>query len=125
VHELSLAYNVVEIVIGALPKDRAFRVRSVRLRVGSLAAVVPEALNFAYDVATEGTALEGSTLQVAVVPAAIHCPRCDRVVELPNAHLFCCPICDTPCADIRQGQELEVESFELEEDGEAPPGGQA
>lgn len=114
-HELSLAYSLVETVTEALDEIGAGRVRTVRLTLGALVGVVPEALQFGYEVATLGTPLEGSKLLIREVPVVIHCPTCDRLVELPGVQRFRCPICETPSGDIRQGMEAQVESIEVDE----------
>lgn len=91
------------------------RVVEVRLRVGVLAAVVEDSLQFCYGLATEGTPLEGSRLVVKLVPVVMHCARCEADVELEGVQSFRCPRCDEPCGDLRQGRELEIEAIEIEE----------
>ena len=58
------------------------RVKEVRLRVGALASVVVDSLEFCWGIATEGTALEGSRLVVNVLPVVMHCVPCGKDVEL-------------------------------------------
>jgi hydrogenase nickel incorporation protein HypA/HybF len=94
---------------------RGARVLEVRLRVGVLAAVVEDSLQFCYGMATEGTPLEGSRLVVKLVPVVMHCVRCEADVELAGVQSFRCPRCDEPCGDLRQGRELEIEAIEIEE----------
>ncbi len=53
-HELSIAHAVVSTVLQALPESKP-RVTEVSLRIGRLSGVVPQALHFAYDVATADT----------------------------------------------------------------------
>jgi hydrogenase nickel incorporation protein HypB len=105
-HELSIAHAVVSTVVGALPEPDA-RVSEVRLRIGRLSGVVPQALHFAYDIATAGTALEGSTLTIDDMPVVINCPTCGEQ-ELPGIRDFACPVCGRPCGDVVGGKELEV-----------------
>jgi hydrogenase nickel incorporation protein HypA/HybF len=113
-HELSIILNLVEIAEEAAQRERVRAVRSVRLRVGAMAGVVKESLLFCYEIASEGTLLAGSRLDVTEVPVVIHCPSCDLDRTLAGIQNFCCPVCGTPSADIRQGKELEVESLEVE-----------
>jgi hydrogenase nickel incorporation protein HypA/HybF len=89
----------------------------VRLRVGALASVVVESLEFCWGIATEGTALEGSKLVVKSLPVVMSCVPCGREVELEGVQSFRCPNCDEPCSDLRQGRELEIDSIEID-DGE-------
>ena len=60
-HELSIAESVVD-AVRARTADR--HVTTVRLQVGRLSGVVPEALVFCFELATEGTPLEGARVTV-------------------------------------------------------------
>ncbi|MDX2194185.1 MAG: hydrogenase maturation nickel metallochaperone HypA [Gemmatimonadales bacterium] len=113
-HELSIVYSVVAAVEERAREMGATKVTAVSLRIGALAGVVPDALRFSYDVGTAGTLLEGSALSIEERPVVIHCARCDRDVTIEGIQRFRCPTCDTPSADIRQGREMELVSFEVE-----------
>jgi hydrogenase nickel incorporation protein HypA/HybF len=118
-HELSVAQQLVELVSETLADQAPLRVRSVRLRLGPLSGVVAEALLFAYDAATAGTALQGSTLEIEPVAAAVFCPECRAERELVGVRLLRCPLCHTPTPHVVRGRELEVLSVEVSEpDGE-------
>ncbi|HUN85558.1 MAG TPA: hydrogenase maturation nickel metallochaperone HypA [Terracidiphilus sp.] len=123
-HELSIVMSVVEQVTETLTarpellSDGA-RVKEVRLRVGALAAVVEDSLQFCYGIASEGTALAGSALVIRLLPVVMHCARCDADVELETVQSFRCPRCGEPMGDLRQGRELEIESIEIEDAEEA------
>jgi hydrogenase nickel incorporation protein HypA/HybF len=112
-HELSIAYNLVEMAEAAAREAGAERVEVLHLRLGLFAGVVKDALFFGYDLATEGTLLQGSKLEIEDVPLVIYCKDCDRESELPSVQLFQCPICGSPSADIRHGRELELTSMEI------------
>jgi hydrogenase nickel incorporation protein HypA/HybF len=114
-HELSIVSSVVESVTEALAAYPGARVLEVRLRVGALASVVTESLEFCYGIASEGTPLEGSRLVVHVLPVVMHCEACGQDVELEGVQSFRCPKCGEPCSEMRQGRELEIESFEIDE----------
>ena len=120
-HELSLVTSIVETVtetLAALPdSSRGARVLEVRLRVGALASVIPESLEFCWGIVSEGTPLEGSQLVVNVLPVVVHCAPCGIDSELEGVQSFRCPRCGEPCAEIRQGRELEIDSIEID-DGE-------
>jgi hydrogenase nickel incorporation protein HypA/HybF len=119
VHELSIAYSIVSQAAQAAERIGAGRVVGVRIVVGALSGVSGDALLFSYDVATEGTSLAGSRLEIRTVPVVIHCTTCDRDVELPDVQRFLCPTCGTPSADVRGGRELVIESLEVD-DAPAP-----
>jgi hydrogenase nickel incorporation protein HypA/HybF len=121
-HELSIVSSVVDSVIESLAAYPCARVKEVRLRVGALAAVVEESLQFCYQIATEDTPLAGSLLVVRTLPVRVYCALCRQEVEIESVQSFRCPRCGEPAADLRQGRELEIESIEIEEaeEGVAP-----
>ena len=112
-HELSIARNIVEVATEAVREGGATKAVAVRIRVGALAGVAPEALAFCYEAAALGTPLEGSRLVVEAAPVVLHCPACDRDVTLSDVCRLACPACGKPTADIRGGREVEVESVEV------------
>jgi hydrogenase nickel incorporation protein HypA/HybF len=119
-HELSIISSVVDSVTESLAPYPGAKVLEVRLRVGALASVVQESLEFCYGIATEGTPLEGSRLVVKVLPVVMHCARCDEDAELDGIQSFRCPKCGEPSYDLRQGRELDIDSIEIDDVKEKP-----
>lgn len=105
-HELSVAHAVVSTVVDALPSGDT-RVLQVRLRIGELSGIVPQALEFAYDVAAQGTPLADAALVIERSPVVIACPSCGPQ-QLAGTHDFRCPSCGQPCGDVIGGKELEI-----------------
>ncbi len=122
-HELSIAYSLVEIAEQAATSIGIRRVEVVHLRLGVLAGVVQEALLFGYEIAARGTVLEGSRLAIQELPVVVHCPRCRADRPLSSIQDFRCPVCGEPTGQIVQGQELEIVSLEYvdEEEGTETP----
>ena len=118
-HELSIVTSVVESVTESLANYPGARILEVRLRVGALASVVEDSLQFCYGIAIEGTPLAGSKLVVNTVPVTVHCESCGQEGALASLQHFHCPHCDAPAMDVRSGRELEIESIEIEEAEEA------
>jgi hydrogenase nickel incorporation protein HypA/HybF len=110
-HELALADAVVRI---AGEHARGRRVVAVELRVGRLRQVVPGALEFAFGLVAEGTPVEGAELVIEDVPVRVACRRCgaeSRVDDFPLA----CARCGAVDVEVVAGEELSVQSLELEE----------
>ena len=114
-HELSIISSIVETVTEKLADYPGARATQVRLRVGALASVIEDSLQFCYGIAIEDTPLAGSSLVVNILPIVAFCSKCSTDVELPGLQSFRCPSCGEPVADVRQGRELEIESIEIEE----------
>jgi hydrogenase nickel incorporation protein HypA/HybF len=114
-HELSIASSIVETVTESAAAHPRARVKTVRLRVGALASVIEDSLQFCWGLATEGTPLAGAALVINMLPVMVHCEACDLDSELDGVQSFRCPRCGEIAANLLQGRELEIESIELEE----------
>jgi hydrogenase nickel incorporation protein HypA/HybF len=114
-HELSIVSSIVDSVNETLASYPGARVKEVRLRVGALASVIEDSLQFCYGIATEGTPLEGSVLVVRILPLRMHCDKCAQDVEIASLQSFRCPRCEEPVMDMLQGRELEIDSIEIDE----------
>ncbi len=110
-HELSIAESVVQV---ASRHAEGRRVTKVYLKVGHLRQVVPSALAFSFEIVAEGTPAEGAELEIQEVPATGLCRDCETESQLFSFPLQCrsCGSCDLR---IVEGEELLVESLELEE----------
>jgi hydrogenase nickel incorporation protein HypA/HybF len=118
-HELSIAASIVEAVSETAAAYPGARVREVRLRIGALASVIDDSLQFCWGITIEGTPLEGAKLVVKTLPVVVHCQACGQDGELESLQSFRCPHCGEPASDLRQGRELEIDSIEIDEVEEA------
>jgi hydrogenase nickel incorporation protein HypA/HybF len=111
VHELSIARAVVSEVEEAARLHGAEAVRSVTLSIGRLAGVVPGALTFGFELASEATMLEGAELIIEVEPTVVWCPVGEHPLELSDMR-FVCDVhgCATP--ELLSGKQLEIVRFE-------------
>jgi hydrogenase nickel incorporation protein HypA/HybF len=110
-HELSLASAIVE---ACDERARCARVRRVCLQVGALSCVLPESLNFCFEVAAKGTALEGASLEIEMIPASSRCRDCGSAVLMREIFAACA------CGSLnleppRGGNGMRIVSMEIEE----------
>jgi hydrogenase nickel incorporation protein HypA/HybF len=113
-HELSIANSLVELIVQQVDKDDLPSARCIRLRVGALSCVHPDALQFSFELVAQNTLLHDAKLEIEMVPISIYCANCDSVEPLDGIQSFLCPRCQTPSADIRAGRELELHSIEFD-----------
>ncbi|MER6615679.1 hydrogenase maturation nickel metallochaperone HypA [Streptomyces xantholiticus] len=121
-HEMSVALAVVDQVEQAARSCGAVGVDSVRLDVGELAGVVPDALAFCFELACAGTVLEGAELITRSVPGTARCGACADVWDVGMPPQLICPACGNAAADLVSGRELrisEVRWADVEADAEA------
>ncbi len=107
-HEMSIAMAVVEQVEEAALAAGATAVETVRLQVGELAGVVPEALAFCFELACSGTVLEGAELIAETVLARARCAPCDVEWPVGMPPDLVCPQCGGARAELLAGRELQI-----------------
>jgi hydrogenase nickel incorporation protein HypA/HybF len=115
-HELSMAAGILDIVQQNVCVADASRVRAVRVRVGDLAGVVPDSLEFCFDAVIADTPYAAAFLAIDRVPALATCGGCGGVTRLAQPSLV-------PCVrrhrhDPQSGDELQVD-VELDDTVEA------
>jgi hydrogenase nickel incorporation protein HypA/HybF len=111
-HELAIAGSLVAI---AERHAAGRRVTRVEVAAGHLRQVVPTALEFAFELVAEGTVLEGAELVMTEVPAAGRCRSCGAKSRLDGFPLTCAR-CGGWDVELTAGEELRVESLDLEEE---------
>jgi hydrogenase nickel incorporation protein HypA/HybF len=112
-HELSIMQSALSMALEQAKVAGAERVHVIRLRVGALSGVVPDALEFAFEALVPGTAAEGAALAIENVPARFWCGTCSR--EFQADDLFAeCPDCHQASGEVRAGRELELASMEID-----------
>ena len=111
-HELSVSAAIVDT---AVRHAAGRRVTVVSVRLGHLRQVVPDSLEFWFGFVSRETVCEGARLEQEVVPARLRCAPCalEWRIEEPA---FRCPECGGADVAVICGEELEVESIEVEED---------
>src|SRR4051794_386338 len=87
------------------------RVHSVRVQVGALCAVVPDAMEFCFDLVTEGTIAAGARLDVDVQPGSARCRTCGQDFTLPDLILLC--PCGSADVEVLAGRDLRILSMEV------------
>ena len=111
-HEVSVIEEIVETVREEIKKYPGAKVESVSLRIGKMRQFVPDIMKFCYDVASKGTALDGSILLLTEIPVQIFCRRCEMTTEL-DEYDFHCPDCQSVDIQVIAGNELILDSIKL------------
>jgi hydrogenase nickel incorporation protein HypA/HybF len=109
-HELALARGVLAAAVahaGGRP------VRRVTVLVGGLRQVVPDSLSFHFAILSRGTLCEGAELEQRLQAARLRC-CCGAEWELTEPS-FRCVRCGSAETTVVGGEELRVESIEVEE----------
>ncbi len=119
-HELSIVESLLEEVQKQI-EAAGCRGPVVRLglRIGRFSGVSIEALRFAFELAKPGTLLAEAQLEIEQVAGLCVCGACGRQTPVEQLEVVC-PVCGSPEIQLQGGQELILESIELQE-GSAEP----
>jgi hydrogenase nickel incorporation protein HypA/HybF len=112
-HELSIAISMIDQITEEAANRGGLDVEAVHLKLGAFSGGDKEALLFAYELACEGSLLEGSRLVIETIPLVIYCATCQKDRTPPSLYQLSCPECGSPGQKIVSGREIEVASLEI------------
>ena len=112
-HELSIVEGLIDIVKDTAREHGLSKVTRIKLRIGEMRQVVPDALLFAFEIAGKDTVAEGAEILITNVPTKAHCDGCgiDFGVE---EFCFVCTGCGSGQVTVTEGKELYIDSLEGE-----------
>lgn len=107
-HELGLCEAIVHRV-----EERAGErpVARVRIRVGRLHHVHPEAFEQSFQIAAAGGVAEDAVPELVLIPVRAHCATCDADTEA-DEQVMACSSCGSVEVELTAGDELTLESIE-------------
>ena len=111
-HEVSIMEQTIQIALENAHQQNANKIHRLKMRLGEMSGVVPEALNFAFDVVTEGTIAEGAILEIENIPIQCYCGHCQQNFS-PSDLFYECPHCHQLSTQILAGKEIELSSLEI------------
>jgi hydrogenase nickel incorporation protein HypA/HybF len=111
-HEVSIIEQTLEIAVSQAQQQGATKIHRLKMRIGKMSSVVPEALEFAFDVVTKGTMAEGAILEIELVPVVCYCSHCQENFQ-PQDWFYQCPNCLELSVKTLSGQEIELSSLEI------------
>ena len=117
-HEMALAEGILGVVLDAAAGQQ---VRRVRLRIGTLQRVVPDSLQFSFQLVADGTPAAEAILELEELPARLRCKPCAAVSEF-RAPPFQCRQCGAHDVEIVSGDEVLVDGVELDSGWRYRPG---
>ena len=109
-HELGITQNIVAIVS---EHAQGAKVNRVVLEIGALSAILPEAIEFCFDICTQGTVLVGAILEINIISGLARCRTCGAEISLNKPFGICS--CGSVELDLITGEELKIKEIEIEE----------
>ncbi len=112
-HEVSIAEEIKNAVIQKLKENNGKRVKSIKLLIGEMTSIVPDALKFAFDIVSKKTPLENALIHIKVLKAKAKCKICSKDFAIED-YAFLCPECNSSDVEIKQGREMIIQTIEME-----------
>jgi hydrogenase nickel incorporation protein HypA/HybF len=112
-HEMAIAQGVLDIVLDTAARHDAKKIMVIKLQVGQMTGVEPDALRFCLETLAEGTISAGAQLEIVVTPLIGQCRDCGLEFGIER-YRFLCPDCGSAGVDIISGRELRVEHLEVD-----------
>lgn len=123
-HELSIIQKIIDAADRAARENGISKVKTLRLRLGQMAAANPEQLKFGFATYAKGSALEKADLAIEEIAVVLKCQNCGRsfgdarfddrefahtIAHAPAAYFPPpCPACGGSDSAIISGREMEL-----------------
>jgi len=102
VHELAVTQGVLDIALEKAEEVHATSITGINLVIGEMSSVVDDSVQFYFDFLSQDSIASGATLSFERIPTMLRC----RPWNCPQCHHW-----DT---EILAGQELYIDSIEVE-----------
>lgn len=123
-HEFSAACAIVDAALQAAESYNIKRITTVNVEVGEFTFLVPEQLQFNFEIASKKTLAENATLNINLVRGQIKCDDCGYEGEAqdeedlpPEVAVFAtlkCPSCQSSATTITGGKDFVISNIEAE-----------
>lgn len=112
-HELSVTQNIIKICTEEATKHDVKLVRSINLHIGELSGLIPQCIQYYFDIASKGTPVQGAMLIIEKIPVEICCSICGYNGKLEKGK-YSCPDCNSFEVKITKGREFLINSMEVD-----------
>lgn len=128
-HEFSFASHIASVVMDNVKKNAVSKVISVNVEVGQFTMIIPDTLEYCYDIVKESyPELQGSKMVVTIVPGTVKCNDCGATTtvkldpppetspSLPVLHasMFTCEKCGKSNTSIAGGRDALIKSMKVD-----------
>jgi len=113
IHEISIAESIVQIAEAKAREQNARSIQIIKLRLGTFTTIVADALQFAFEIARQGTLSRNARLDIEIVPMVVRCVVCEASTQPLRGVCLICEQCGFPL-EIVSGEELQIEYIEVD-----------
>jgi len=116
-HEISVVQSIIDIAEANARRQNSNWIQTIKIQLGEFTTIVPDALEFAFEVARRGTLAQDATLKIEFVPMVTRCVLCGTVNDPVRQICLLCPQCGLPL-EIVSGEELQLQYIEVRSESE-------
>ena len=112
-HEMAVTRSMLDLVLAEAAKSGGARVKAINIVLGEMSGVVDRCVQFYFDYMSKDTPAEGAALNFRKVANQARCRQCGNTFS-PRDIFWSCNICHSMEIEITGGNELYLESIEVE-----------
>jgi hydrogenase nickel incorporation protein HypA/HybF len=113
-HELGIAASILDCVDREAERHPGQHISKVGVKIGELAGVDADALQFGFEVLVKDTEREPLTLDVEFIPRVQRCSKCEHEFRMREFDPRC-PLCSDFATTCVSGEELDIAYMEVDE----------
>jgi hydrogenase nickel incorporation protein HypA/HybF len=111
-HEMSVTESMLGVVLKHAEQNHATKVTRINMVLGEFSSVMPESVQFYFDIIGKDTVAEGAELNFRRTKLLARCEDCGQEFEVVE-YDFNCPDCKESKTEIISGREFQIESIEI------------
>ena len=112
-HELAITQSMLELVLEEAGRAGGKKVGKINMVIGEMSGIFDECVEFYFEFLSKDTVAQGATLSFQRVPMQGRCRNCGELF-IPKEFDWSCPRCQNGQMEIVAGNELYIESIEVE-----------
>ncbi|MDD4802101.1 MAG: hydrogenase maturation nickel metallochaperone HypA [Syntrophomonas sp.] len=113
-HELSIMEGVMNMVRESAQQNGIMKVNKLKLVIGRLTMVLPDSLQFCFQVLSQDDLFRNAVLEVEPREVIMRCMECETQFAREDPYCYICPGCGANQVEIVQGRELFLDYYEGE-----------
>lgn len=107
--------SLIERVCAVAKEENAQTVREICVACGDVSGVIPDALEFCFDVCVAETVAEDAILTIEHIPAEWQCNQCGaKTTQVDDKNIPLCPTCHSHDVALIHGREFQLTSVIVE-----------
>lgn len=113
-HEMTVAARLVDLVVEVVTEQSAASAVLVKLRLGALTCINPDALRFGFEALSRETVAADCALEIEHVEAEARCRGCGWEGKVGDPLDLACPHCESRDLALSEGRELTLKSVTVQ-----------